>query len=257
MKLIISDKVKRKVTQWVHAADFEVSGLGIVEIIDDIPVVTEVFLLEQEVSKGDTELNAEAVAKLEYEVRNMKGELRWWWHSHNTMGVFWSGTDKDTIKQLGKEDWYYHTVFNKKGEFLSAFSCKCVVPHLREQGQLTHHYEDVKTEFLGDAEFSEFCKKEYDAKVKEKKNEVVVLSKEQAQGVIDKVIEKHSGLTKFEKERLDLKFKIYDLFEQGWTTTSVNNTYQGELRRFSLKLRDLKDDYEMYWSRDARQGTFV
>jgi hypothetical protein len=37
------------------------------------------------------------------------------------MGVFWSGTDVGTIKQLGMGGWFTATVFNKRKEMKSAF----------------------------------------------------------------------------------------------------------------------------------------
>lgn len=40
--------------------------------------------------------------------------------SHVDMSVFWSGTDTNTIKELGKEGWITATVFNKKYESRSA-----------------------------------------------------------------------------------------------------------------------------------------
>ncbi len=123
MKLHISPEVYQQVMYWVNKADFEVSGLGIVKIINNLPVVTKAILLEQEGTGGDTELDPNAITKAEFEMRNEEGELRWWWHSHVNMGVFWSKTDQDTIKQLGQHGWFYHTVFNKKYEKKTAFSC--------------------------------------------------------------------------------------------------------------------------------------
>ena len=81
MKLHITEQVQEKIWHWVDKADFEVSGLGIIEIMDGVPVVTECFLLEQEGSAGETELKAESINKAEFEHRNLKnGEIRWWWH---------------------------------------------------------------------------------------------------------------------------------------------------------------------------------
>ncbi len=125
MKLHIAPEVYQQVMYWVNKADFEVSGFGVIQIIDGLPVVTKAILLEQEGTAGDTELDPAAITKAEYEMRNEEGEgLRWWWHSHVNMGVFWSATDKAAIKQLGGEGWFYHTVFNKKYERKSAFSCQ-------------------------------------------------------------------------------------------------------------------------------------
>lgn len=65
-------------------------------------------------------MDAASIAKAMYETRDDEGMFNFWWHSHVNMGVFWSGTDMDTIRQIGSQGFVVATVFNKKNEMLDA-----------------------------------------------------------------------------------------------------------------------------------------
>ena len=118
-KVIIGREAYDKIMYYVHKAKFEISGLGNVQIIDGVPTVTDIILLEQENTSTETEITADAICKAEYEhlESGMKGDLKFWWHSHVNMDVYWSKTDDDTVEQLTKNGWFIHGVFNKKDEF--------------------------------------------------------------------------------------------------------------------------------------------
>lgn len=121
--LEIDDLVYQKIMHWVNKSDFEVSGLGkIVQQDNGLFVVTEAVLLPQENTATSTDIEPEDVGKLMYELRDTPGELRWWWHSHGDMDVFWSGTDRKTIEDLAAPGWFLATVFNKKEEMRSALA---------------------------------------------------------------------------------------------------------------------------------------
>ena len=53
--------------------------------------------------------------------REDEGDLTFWWHSHNSMAAFWSGTDHATIEDLGKNGYVVATVFNHKREYKTAY----------------------------------------------------------------------------------------------------------------------------------------
>lgn len=129
LKLVIDPIVYQKVMHWVNKSDFEVSGLG--KVIFDAPTntlrVVEAIILPQRNTSTTTDIDGVAVSKAMYQLRNSPGDLRWWWHSHVNMGVFWSGTDINTIQQLGNGGWYSATVFNKRNEMKSAFCQKTPV----------------------------------------------------------------------------------------------------------------------------------
>lgn len=116
--LYIEPECRKKIQYWADAASGEVSGLGIVENIKGQMIVKEVFILEQECSGTDTELNPESISKLMTELMQTDkdpSKLKFWWHSHVNMGVFWSGTDDECAETLSKE-FAFSTVVNKKGE---------------------------------------------------------------------------------------------------------------------------------------------
>lgn len=117
MKVTIDPVEQEKIWWYVDKCDKEISGLGrVVKVEDGHYHVTKIYLLKQECSAVETELDDEAVAALLFESRDDEGEMLFWWHSHVNMGTGWSGTDHDTMKQLGKSGMIISSVFNKKRE---------------------------------------------------------------------------------------------------------------------------------------------
>lgn len=120
--IIIEDDVYKKVMHWVNKSQFEVSGLGMVRVEKDgVLRVVSAILLPQKNGSTHTDIEAEDVNKALYLLRESEGDLRWWWHSHVKMAVFWSGTDHDTIKKIGSGGWFAATVFNQKNEVKSCY----------------------------------------------------------------------------------------------------------------------------------------
>lgn len=117
--LYINPEVMRRITYYAQAADGEVSGLGTI-VKDEIGrhIVDNVYLLEQEATAADTEIKPEAISKLMTDMMKAErdpGTLKFWWHSHAAMGVFWSGTDDTCAETLSKE-YAFSLVVNKAGE---------------------------------------------------------------------------------------------------------------------------------------------
>jgi hypothetical protein len=102
-----------------------------------------------------------------YLTRNSEGDLKWWWHSHVNMPVFWSGTDEATIKDLGKHGHIVATVFNKKREYKSAI---CYTSKA-DFNELIHHDPDIPTVIVPvhNPELTAIWDAEYEENVKEKK----------------------------------------------------------------------------------------
>ncbi len=122
--LYIPRKIYLKLMHWVDKSDFEVSWIGTLTYNKETNqfVVQEIFLLEQVNEKAETEIKAADLCDLLYDTRNEVGDLRWWGHSHVKMGVFWSGTDRKTMKELSQDGWFLSTVFNQKREMKTAFT---------------------------------------------------------------------------------------------------------------------------------------
>lgn len=120
--IMIEDDVYKKIMHWVNKSQYEVSGLGTVKVEEGgILRVVSAMLLPQKNGSAHTDIEAEDVNKALFQLRESEGELRWWWHSHVQMNVFWSGTDHDTIKKIGEGGWMAATVFNQKKEVKSCY----------------------------------------------------------------------------------------------------------------------------------------
>ena len=123
-KFVISQTAYDKIMYYVNKCPKEISGLGVVENMGGVLTVTDIVLLKQECTSTETDLDAEAIATAEYEHHKSgkAGELRFWWHSHVNMDVFWSGTDKTAMAELSEHGWFIHGVFNKRGEVRCAYT---------------------------------------------------------------------------------------------------------------------------------------
>lgn len=123
MSLFIPRNIYDKVMYWVNKSRYEVSGFGSLEYDEKEHyfVVTDVILLKQKVGATSTEIEAEAMGKAMYRMRDNPGGLKWHWHSHVDMNVFWSSDDMEIIRSLGQQGWIVASVFNKKEEIKSAF----------------------------------------------------------------------------------------------------------------------------------------
>lgn len=143
--IVIDDMVWQKINYWVQKAVGEVSGLGKVVIKDGVFRVTDAILVSQENTGTSTDLDPAAIGKAMYEMRDVEGHLNFWWHSHVHMGVFWSGTDLDTIREIGQNGFLVSTVFNKAHEMKSAIYIKAgeILPEV--------FIDDVETEVVREA----------------------------------------------------------------------------------------------------------
>lgn len=171
-RIIISPEVLAKVFFWVDTCPIEISGLGKVEIIrypqsGNMPEqfdfkIVDAILLKQENTAAFTEIDPTAASKALFETKDMPGQLRWVWHSHVNMGVFWSGTDFETITSLGGNGWILSTVFNKRHEHRSAFMLGDPVPMMLDFLTIECPRSDVTIEVSD-------LRSQYKDKVKEKK----------------------------------------------------------------------------------------
>lgn len=122
-KVIINDMVFLKIMHWINKSEDEVSGLGWIKQEKDGTIrVIDAILLPQKNTGVTSDIDPQDVGKAMYEMRNSEGEMRWYWHSHVNMGVFWSQTDFDTIKKLSAAGWFVSSVFNKRKEIKTCLS---------------------------------------------------------------------------------------------------------------------------------------
>jgi hypothetical protein len=121
-------EVLKKFTAYIMAVNYEISGLGelsVVQHLDGVDfVVKELHLIKQVSTGTSTVLDALSIAQLMGTMMTQKKDLatlKLWWHSHGTLGVFWSGTDVHTIDSFddGKKDWMLSIVGNRRQNILA------------------------------------------------------------------------------------------------------------------------------------------
>ena len=160
--LFIDPVAIKKIHYYAQAADGEVSGLGtLIKDSEGRYVVNKVFLLDQESSGADTELNPEAISKLMVDMIGKNedpAQLKFWWHSHANMGVFWSGTDDACAETLSHE-FAFSLVVNKSREM------KCRLD-LYNPFRITFDGIKVTELFPEDSSLKKECEKEVKEKVK-------------------------------------------------------------------------------------------
>ena len=92
-----------------------------VVVVDDDGdfILKDPVILKQEVSSGNCEMEAEALAVHYSKMAGKYGDnvRHCWWHSHHTMGAFWSGTDDATILENEAKDFTVSLVVNLKQEY--------------------------------------------------------------------------------------------------------------------------------------------
>lgn len=120
ISVVLPLEVYHKLMAYTKLLDVEINGLGLVEKVDETTFkITEIFLLDQVVSGAACEIDKGAIEglmdKLIKEEKN-PSMLRFWWHSHNSMGVAWSGTDDTTGKKYAGSEYLISIVTNHRGQ---------------------------------------------------------------------------------------------------------------------------------------------
>lgn len=140
MKIRINAKTYHKIMHWVNKADFEVSGFGKVIYQNDEFIVTDAILLKQSGGSAHTDIEPESLSKAQYELRDVQGDLRFWWHSHVKMNAFMSAQDKRTIQDIGEQGWCVAAVFNQRNEYETAIGYVFETPF---GGRQVHYQEKL------------------------------------------------------------------------------------------------------------------
>ena len=98
----------------------EIGGqLVVLEDKDGDYILEDPVILKQEISSGNCELDGQELAIHYSQMIGKHGNnvRHCWWHSHHTMGAFWSGTDDSTILNHPANDWTLSLVVNLKREY--------------------------------------------------------------------------------------------------------------------------------------------
>ena len=128
-KFIIQEKAWNTMQQYAQIAyekdKNEISGLIPYKLVEH-PVskdmVYELFdpvILKQENTGTTTELDGEAIRDYQIKAGMKHGtDIKFcWWHSHHTMGAFWSGTDQNEIDAWENDSWSLALVVNLFQEY--------------------------------------------------------------------------------------------------------------------------------------------
>ena len=166
--VFIEASVWAKLRHWVKLAkNDEVSCLGLVEEMKDggkvaALLVSDIYLLEQEVSGAETELDDKAVANLLIQLTTEgvdTSRLKCWIHSHATMKTFWSGTDDECCSQLANNSYTVSIVTNLRGDLLARVD-------LYHPFRITLHDVPTRIHCACSKEMEELYTAEFESKVK-------------------------------------------------------------------------------------------
>jgi len=164
MGYYISQKDWDKIINYAKAAygelKTEIGGMSICyKDKDGDWVVTDPVILKQQVTGGTCDLDKEALADYYCHAakKHAKKQFRFcWWHSHHTMGVFWSSTDLKGIQEYSDGDLSFALVVNLKEESKFRVSVwKPVVAYQDVELQIMGTEKNVPKKIL--AEVKELC----------------------------------------------------------------------------------------------------
>jgi hypothetical protein len=164
MKVQLTAYASEKMRHYVDNCKGEVSGMGKVEIDGDTFIITDCTIFEQIVSGAHTNIETEALAKFQVEMIKAGEDLgKWtlWWHSHASMKVFWSGTDKATIDNSTEFQYMLSLVTNHDRDILARVDTYSPI-------RMTQDNLDVYIQENEDEELKEKCLAELKAKVSER-----------------------------------------------------------------------------------------
>ena len=140
----------------------EIGGqLVVLEDKDGDFILEDPVILKQEISASNCELDGQELAIHYSKMIGQYGNnvRHCWWHSHHTMGAFWSGTDDATILSHPANDWTLSLVVNLKREY--KLRIQFFKPFLHEENvELNFLQEEHVTDDMLDNEVKELCTKE-------------------------------------------------------------------------------------------------
>lgn len=118
--LLMPPEVYRRLFLYAELCPKEISGLGLIRKEEGRFYCDEIALVEQEVGVAHTDMSPEGLSefltRMGKERPDTWGNWKLWWHSHCDMGVAFSGTDEETLRELARVsgDWFFGLVTNKK-----------------------------------------------------------------------------------------------------------------------------------------------
>jgi len=164
--IYLSTEAYLKMKYYTDLVEGEVSGLGRSEIISPTEImITDIFLLKQEVTSTNTEIDKDDLSKFLLEQNKSDQDVKTinvWWHSHDTMEAFFSTTDDDTASGFVTDGFIISIVTNKAGKFLGRIDFYKPLKSIIDENEINvlPYIEDPKLKLV--------LEKEIDDKVTEK-----------------------------------------------------------------------------------------
>ncbi len=118
-KVIMPLKLYQKMFLYAINCTKEVSGLGMVEREGNELRITDLFIVKQEVTAGNTTLDNKDLAKKTIDLIAAGGDpskMKLWWHCHLGGGTYWSATDERCCEAYNNDQWLLSMVVNYKKE---------------------------------------------------------------------------------------------------------------------------------------------
>ncbi len=231
MKCYIKYKAALKMKYYVESVDAEISGVGKTKMVGDDIFVEDIIIFKQKCSGTHTDLDQADEAKVMYE-REQSGESSkdWnlWWHSHNTMDVFWSGVDEKNIKEQANNGGYLLSIVtNNKGEYKTRFD---IFPKDMSPLRINTYYkvqDDIETIVVPDEKYEkELIRIENQIKeLEDDKNNVLAIAESKTKKEVEELQERIDNfeylLDKLNGVMEKLKEKIKE--DEKIVTESVDN----------------------------------
>ena len=231
----------------------EIGGMAVCIETEDGWIIKDPVILKQEISSGNCVLDKNALANYytEYGMKYKKENYRFlWWHSHHTMGAFWSGTDLKAIDEFKDGDLSFALVVNLKREYVMRVSI----------WQPVEMHKDVTLEIV-DTEIAEEITKEVEELCEKESAKIVGhLAKTTRNGwgynygnggyshwQQTSLFDKDTG-EKYELEEIieAMDDKVDDLMTE-FTTGGINFTkFRTKLMGMNTKLKKMDAPYKVY-----------
>jgi proteasome lid subunit RPN8/RPN11 len=156
MKIAFTYEAYSKMLHYTRATNGEISGFGKIKVSGDTCLITDVRIFKQECTEGSTVMDKEALGNFVLELAQAEEppeEWKLWWHSHNDFGVFFSGIDDATARELSERGVVFSVCVNKKGKMAG---------RVDERGQVE---ESIDVEVIPRPSLYEECAREVKSKV--------------------------------------------------------------------------------------------
>lgn len=100
MKIYIRQSLLNKLNYITNTYSHEVGGYLLGEIKGGIIYLQDLLIPRQNVSSTSVEITPESQLELRRTYRDKCNRIIGHWHSHHTMGAFWSATDEENMKNF-------------------------------------------------------------------------------------------------------------------------------------------------------------